>query len=173
MLAATVQPTVVLDEDDSPDTDASACLREDVISTCPKVLSISAEEACLPVECVKLAMLQQIFHKAEFLLNEEGAIREAASNDPRYRTVKSKDGRVPLHVRPVNKKTNLFSCECSTFKGIGLCADTVAVAETQGLLFQYLSDLHTSKRKEKVHSWCEHHGSNRIKFEDFRERSKA
>ena len=44
VLPATVQPTVVLDKDDSPDTDASTCLCEDVISTCPKVLSISAKK---------------------------------------------------------------------------------------------------------------------------------
>jgi hypothetical protein len=94
----TVYPTVFLDEDGSPDTVTSACLREGDISTCPKFLSISAEEACIPVECVRLVMLQQIFHKAKFLLNEEGAIRQAASNHSRYRTVKSKDGGVPLLV---------------------------------------------------------------------------
>ncbi len=41
----------------------------------------------------------------------------------------------PLIVCPVNKKSNLFACECSTFKGVGMCPDTVAVAETQNRLF--------------------------------------
>ena len=114
-----------------------------------KVLSIAAEEACLPVECIRLGTLQQIFHKAEYLINEPGAIKEAASYDSRYRTVKSQSGGMPLIVRPVNKKCNLFMCECSTFKGVGMCPDTAAVAETQDLLFGYLSDLRAKFTRQK------------------------
>jgi hypothetical protein len=110
-----------------------------------KVLSIAAEEADLPKECVRLGTLQQIFHKAEFLLNEPNAIKEAASDDSRFRTVKSQSGGTPLIVRPVNKKSNLFKCECSTFKGVGMCPDTVAVAET----LEYLSDLRAKFTRQK------------------------
>ncbi|CAB4017989.1 Hypothetical predicted protein [Paramuricea clavata] len=87
-----------------------------------KVLSIAAEEAELPKECVRLGTLQQIFHKAEFLLNEPNAIKAAASDDSRNQNCQ--DGGTPLIVRPVNKKSNLFT-----------------LAETQDLLFEYLSDL--------------------------------
>ena len=124
-----------------------------------KVLSIAAEEACLPVGHVRLGTLQQIFHKAEYLINEPGAIKEAASDDSRYRTVKSQSGGMPLIVRPVNKKCNLFTCECSSFKGVGMCPDTVAVAETQDLLFdKYLSDLRakfTRQKGKKKKAWQE------------------
>jgi hypothetical protein len=116
-----------------------------------KVLSFAAEQADLPKECVRLGTLQQIFHKAEFLLNEPNAIKEAASDDYRFRTVKRQSGGTPLIVRPVNKKPNLFTCESSTFKGVGMRPDTVAVAETQDLLFEYLSDLRAkfTRQKEK------------------------
>ena len=138
--------------DHSPDLSILVGDLEDVTSNSNvhrKVLSIAAEEACLPEECIRLGTLQQIFHKAEFLMNEPGAIKEAASDDSRFRTVKSQSGGTPLIVRPVNKKSNLFTCECSTFKGVGICADTVAVAETQDLLFDYLSDLRAKFTRQK------------------------
>ena len=93
--------------------------------------------------------MQDIFRKAEFLLNEPNAIKEAASNDPRMRTVKSRNGGIPLIVPAVNSKSNLFSCQCCTYNGLGLCADTIAVAEEQGLLFEYLADLRTKLSRKK------------------------
>ena len=112
-------------------------------------LSIQAEEASIPDECVRLTTLQDIIRKAEFLMNEPNAIKEAASNDPRMRTVKSRNGGIPLIVHAVNSKSNLFSCQCSTYNGLGLCADTIAVAEEQGLLFEYLADLRTKLSRKK------------------------
>ena len=91
----------------------------------------------------------RFFRKAEFLMNEPNAIKEAASNDPRMRTVKSRNGGIPLIVQAVNSKSNLFSCQCSTYNGLGLCADTTAVAEEQGLLFEYLADLRTKLSRKK------------------------
>ena len=122
---------------------------DDEISTARK-LSISAEEACIPEECVRLSTLQDIFRKAEFLLNAPGAITQAASNDARMRTVKSRSGGIPLIVQPQKKSSNLFNCQCSTFRGLGVCADTVAVAESQGLLFEYLTELRTKLGKNKA-----------------------
>ena len=100
---------------------------------------------------MRLATLQDIFRKAEFLLNEPNAIKEAASNDPRMRTVKSRSGGIPLIVlQAVNSTSNLFSCQFSTYSGLGLCSDTVAVAEEQGLLFEYLTDLRTKLLEREV-----------------------
>lgn len=46
---------------------------------------------------------------AEALLNERGAILQAASDDPRIRTVKSRLGKVPLIVKPT-KTGNQLEC---------------------------------------------------------------
>ena len=73
-------------------------------------MSISAEEAGFPLEWV--------FHTAEFLLNKERAIREAASNDRNCRTVKSKDGEVPLLVDPSIKKQIYSSASVAHLKGL-------------------------------------------------------
>ena len=114
-----------------------------------KTLSIKTEEACIPEESVRLATLQDIFLKAEFLLNQPGAITKAASDDTRMRTVKSRSGGIPLIIQPLSKNKNLFTCQCAVFKGLGLCADTAAVAEEQGLLFEYLVDLRAKLAKKK------------------------
>ena len=116
----------------------------------PRRLIITAQEANLPVEAVPLASLQDIFKRAEFLLNEPGAIMKAASNEERMRTVKSRYGEDPLIVKPQKKNKNLFECNCKMFKGLGVCADTIAVAEDNGVLIEYAGALgkkfHQSKR---------------------------
>ena len=109
--------------------------------TVPRRLIITAQEANIQVEAVPLANLQDIFTKAEFLLNEPGAIMKAASNEDRVRTVKSRYGTVPLIVKPQTKNKNLFECNCKVFKDMGLCADTVAVAEDNGVLIEYVNAL--------------------------------
>ena len=109
--------------------------------TIPRRLIITAQEANIQVEAVPLANLQDIFTKAEFLLNEPGAIMMAASNEDRMRTVKSTYGTVPLIVKPQTKNKNLFEWNCKVFKGMGLCADTVAVAEDNGVLIEYVNAL--------------------------------
>ena len=115
-----------------------------------KTISISAEEASIPEECIRLSTLQDIFHKAEFLLNTPGSITQAASNDIRVRTVTRRSGDVPLIVKPLKKGSNLFNCQCNTFKGLGICADTIAVAESQSLLFEYLTELRRKLCKNRA-----------------------
>ena len=119
------------------------------LTTDMRTLCIKPEESCIPEESVRMSTLQDIFRRAEYLLNELGAIAGAASDDERMRTVKSRSGGVPLIVQPANKKSNLFTCQCPVFKGIGLCADTVAVADVQGLLFEYLAGLHVKFLRKK------------------------
>ena len=100
---------------------------------------------------MRLATLQDIFRKAELLLNEPN--KETAFNDPRMRTVKNCSGGIPLITDcPSGSKfemCNLFSCQFSTYNGFGLSSDTVAVAEEQGLLFEYLTDLRTKLSRKK------------------------
>ena len=75
-------------------------------------LSIEPEESMIPADVVRLETLKEEFAKAERLLNEPGAIREAASNDERMRTVKSKDGKIPLLVSTQTKNKVFFECQC-------------------------------------------------------------
>ena len=49
-------------------------------SPLPKHLSIKFHESSIPEECIPTATLKAIFQKAELLINEEGAIKEAESN---------------------------------------------------------------------------------------------
>jgi hypothetical protein len=117
--------------------------------TVPRRLIISAQEANIQVEAVPLANLQEIFSKAEFLLNEPGAIMKAASDKDRMRTVKSRYGTVPLIVKLQTKNKNLSECNCKVFKGIGLCADTVAVAKDNGVLIEYVNTLRKKFQRSK------------------------
>lgn len=114
----------------------------------PKHLSIKFHKSSLPEECIPTAILKAIFQKAELLINEEGAIKEAASNDERLRTVKSKDGGDPLIVKPLCKKSDLFQCVCSTYRAPEICPDTVAVTNDQGVLFEYLYALRQKLSKK-------------------------
>ena len=138
--------------DDLPHSDAVVrASQESTAHTTPRRLIITAREANIQVEAVPFANLQDIFTKAEFLLNEPGAIMKAASNEDRMRTVKSRYGTVPLIVKPQTKNKNLFECNCKVFKGMGLCADTVAVAEDNGVLIEYVNALRKKfQRKKRV-----------------------
>ena len=106
--------------------------------TTPKHLSNTAQEYSIPEECISQTTMESVFRKAKLLINENGAIMRAASNDERMISVKSKDGGDPLIVKPLSKKSNVFQCVCITYKALSICLDTVAVAEEQGLLFDYL-----------------------------------
>lgn len=117
--------------------------------TVPRRLIITAEEANLPVEAIALTSLQDIFKRAEFLLNEPGAVMKAASNEERMRTVKSRYGEDPLIVKPQKKNKNLFECNCKMFKGFGVCADTIAVAEDNGVLIEYVGALGKKFQRSK------------------------
>ena len=135
--------------DDLLHSDAFVRTSQQSTHTVPRRLIISAQEANIQVEAVPLANLQEIFSKAEFLLNKPGAIMKAASNEDRMRTVKSRYGTVPLIVKPQTKNKNLFECNCKVFKGIGLCADTVAVAEDNGVLIEYVNALRKKFQRSK------------------------
>ena len=143
------QPLVAVNETTSSQDPRSTGVEEDVTGLpLPKHLSIKFHECSIPEECIPTATLRAIFEKAELLINEKGAIKEAASNDERLRTVKSKDGGDPLVVKPLGKKIDLFQCVCSTYRALEICPDTVAVADDQGILFEYLYALRQKLSKK-------------------------
>ena len=62
--------------------------------------------------------------------------------------MKSKDGGDPLIVKPLGKKSDLFQCVCSTYRALEICPDTVAVADDQGIPFEYLYALRQKLSKK-------------------------
>lgn len=81
-------------------------------------------------------------------MNEPGAIMPAASDDPRMRTVKSRHGKAPLIVKPV-KAGHQLDCPCSVFKAVGICQDTIAVAEDLECLQEYLEEIKRKFQRRK------------------------
>ncbi|XP_028416615.1 uncharacterized protein LOC114540691 [Dendronephthya gigantea] len=108
------------------------------ISKIPEVrrLSISADQFGIAEEILPNSTLRDMIRNAEALLNEPGAILPAASEDPRMRTVKSRLGKVPLIVKP-SKTGNQLECQCSVYTAVGICQDTIAVAEDLDWLEKY------------------------------------
>ena len=109
-------------------------------------LSIDAETVAkssnLPVTCV-----EGILQKASKLLQEENAIVPAPGQSPEARKVLSYSSKTPHMVTPV--KGGGFTCDtsCPNWKSIGLCYHSVAVAESNGKLAQFLTAV---KKKKKV-----------------------
>ena len=73
------QPLVAVNETTSSQDPRSTGVEEDVTGLpLPKHLSIKFHECSIPEECIPTATLRAIFQKAELLINEKGAIKEAA-----------------------------------------------------------------------------------------------
>ena len=70
-------------------------------------LSLTADQFGIPEEIVPNSTLRDMIKNAESLLNEQGAILQAASDDHQIRTLKSRLGKVPLIVQP--SKTRKYS----------------------------------------------------------------
>ena len=62
-------------------------------------------------------------------------------------SVKSRHGKVPLLVKTL-KNENQFECNCTTYKSLGVCQDTIAVANNLDCLKKYLVGL-TKKLQRK------------------------
>lgn len=110
------------------------------------VLSVDIESATqlvnIPVKC-----LEGIWAKAGQLIGTKNAIVPAPGQDSEARMVLSYSGKTPHMVTP--KKGGDFSCDssCPNWKSMGICSHSVAVAEVNGKLSQFLS---TRKRKKSV-----------------------
>ena len=120
------------------------------LPTIPQVrrLSITADQFGISEEIVPNSTLRDMIKNAEALLNEPGAIRQAASDDLRIRTVKSRLGKVPLIVKP-SKTGNQLECQCSVYKAVGICQDTIAVAEDLDCLEKYAKDILKKFQRKK------------------------
>lgn len=114
-----------------------------------RTLSVSLEEASVLEDILPSHLLEDAFRKAEELLNEPNSITKAATDDDRLRTVKSRHGSVPLIVKPLPKNRDLFECTCKVYKALGMCCDTIAVADEVGVLCNYLCELRKKLGKRK------------------------
>ena len=75
-------------------------------------------------------------------------IMQATSSDPRMMTVKSSHGKVPLLVKPL-KNENQFECNCATCKSLGVCQDTIVVANNLDCLKKYAQGLRKKLRRKR------------------------
>ena len=76
---------------------------------------------------------------AKKLMETDGAIAPAPGQLPEARMVLSYSGKPPHMVTP--KRNGDFSCDssCPNWKSLGICSHSVAVAETNGRLQEFLS----------------------------------
>ena len=88
----------------------------------------------IPITC-----LEGIWIKAKKLMETDGAIAPAPGQLPEARMVLSYSGKPPHMVTP--KRMGDFSCDssCPNWKLLGICSRSVAVAETNGRLQEFLS----------------------------------
>ena len=102
----------------------------------------ASEKVNVPINC-----LQGIWEKAKKLIDNSNAITPAPGQDPEARMVLSYSGSVPHMVTP--KRGGEFCCSssCPNWKALGICSHTVAVAEVNNKLAQFLSH---RKRKKGV-----------------------
>ncbi|KAK3747909.1 hypothetical protein QZH41_010212 [Actinostola sp. cb2023] len=115
----------------------------------PKRLSVAVDDFNIPEHCIPASTLRNMHAHAEALLNEPGAIMQAASNDPRVRTVRSRTGPVPLVVKPL-KTGHQLECNCTTYKSLSVCQDTIAVAEDLHCLTEYIEGLRKKLQRKKA-----------------------
>lgn len=104
-------------------------------------VSTAATLVNIPITC-----LEGIWIKAKKLMETDGAIAPAPGQLPEARMVLSYSGKTPHMVTP--KENGDFSCDssCSNWKSLGICSHSVAVAETNRQLQQFLS----AKKKKTI-----------------------
>lgn len=120
-----------------------------ISSTLSVQLDTFASEVRVPRTC-----LEGIWNKAAELLKTKDAIAQAPGVVDGY-FVLSYSGRRPHLV--VQKKGGTFACDsdCPNWKGLGICAHSVAVAEQCSKLPQLVKALKQSKKQPNVTSFAE------------------
>jgi hypothetical protein len=110
------------------------------------VLSVDLERAAQHVN-IPFKCLEGLWDKAIKLINSNNSIVSAPGHDPEARMVLSYSGKVSHLVTP--KKGGDFSCDssCPSWKAMGICSHSVAVAEINKKMPQFLS---VRKRKRSV-----------------------
>ena len=104
---------------------------------------------------IPLTCLQGIWNKAAELLATEGAIAPAPGCDAGAKFVLSYRGKKPHLVTP--KKSDMFACdsEFPDWKGLGICAHSVAVAELGGKLSDFVGKVVKAKKTPMILKFAE------------------
>ena len=138
-----------------PDNDITQCTisfgRDRSLSSSLSVdYTAFAETSRIPLTC-----LQGIWNKAAELIATEGAIVPAPGCDDGAKFVLSYRGKKPHLVTP--KKSDLFACDsdCPNWKGLGICAHSVAVAELGGKLNNFVGKMLKAKKTPMISKFAE------------------
>ena len=114
-----------------------------------KTLSVDVDSAIkavnLPATC-----LEGMWSKAADLLHKEHAIAPAPGHSPEAKMVLSYSGKSPHMVTPV--KGGGFSCDsnCANGKSLGVCSHSIAVAEVNGKLSQFIAFVQKKKKHPNI-----------------------
>ena len=101
-----------------------------------------AASVSVPLECLK-----GILQKAEELRNSQHGMSPAPGQPEEARMVLSCSGKRPHLVLP--SKGGRFKCDsdCLNFKYLGICSHSVAVAECNNLLTEFLAHFQKAKKR--------------------------
>ena len=105
-------------------------------------VSAIAANVSVPMECLK-----EVWQKAEELLQSPVAMSPAPGQPQGARMVLSRSGKRPHLVLPC--KGGHFKCdsECINFKSLGICSHSIAVAECNNMLTEFLAHFQKAKKK--------------------------
>ena len=123
--------------------------------TCPQSLSVDVSDVVastnLPLPC-----FQGIWSKATELLQAPGSIVAAPGHPANTWMVASRSGQRPHLVAPC--KGELIKCdnECLNYKSMGICSHSVAVAQLNNKLQQFVNAFSKVKRKPNFTSLAVH-----------------
>ena len=111
-------------------------------STTPSYLSIDAEDS--GIETLPLVTLQCMWEKASKLLTMDNGITAAPSNDKKARMASSFSGKTPHFVSSRSGGQYVCDSTCIQWNSAKICSHTLAVAEANGELKQFLQWYSTS-----------------------------
>jgi len=123
------------------------CGRGHVLS---KTLSVDVDSAVSAVN-IPLTCLEGMWLKAAELLHKEHAIVPAPGQSPEAKMVLSYSDKSPHMVTPT--KGGGFSCDskCGTWKSLGICSHSIAVAEINGKLSEFIAFVQEKKKTTQHH----------------------
>ena len=149
--APRISSTKVQDSDSNRPTCSRRLFTESSLSSdgITKELSVDVSSFSEAV-IIQKSVLDAIWTKANELLNDPKAICMVPGGTEKDRIVKSSSGPRP-HVVTA-KKNGKYSCdtECPNFKSLGICSHSVATAEDNGDLQDFVNSLSKSKRVPNI-----------------------
>ena len=96
-------------------------------------LPITAEALNIPVDIIPPSTLNNIFKKAEELLNKDRSITKVASSEPNTRILKSSYGPKPHILQPRGKNKFYLECDCRLFHWYKICQHALAASVDIGI----------------------------------------